>query len=132
MNDVQGVMHVNTPFLAEAIERLVQRLVEGLKPEKIILFGSYAHGEPTEESDLDVMIIVPESHEPAYRRGQKAYRCVGAIGISKDLLVLTQAEFDAQADVATSLARRARDEGIVLYARGKTGRSTKVADQKPA
>lgn len=132
MNDVQGEMHVNTPFLAEAIERLVQRLVEGLKPEKIILFGSYAHGEPTEESDLDVMIIVPESHEPAYRRGQKAYRCVGAIGISKDLLVLTQAEFDAQADVATSLARRARDEGIVLYARGKTGRSTKVADQKPA
>lgn len=132
MNDVQGEMRVNTPFLAEAIERLVQRLVEGLKPEKIILFGSYAHGEPTGESDLDVMIIVPESHEPAYRRGQKAYRCVGAIGISKDLLVLTQAEFDAQADVATSLARRARDEGIILYARGKTGRGTKVADQKPA
>ena len=51
------------------LEEIVRRLVEGLQPEQIILFGSYAYGQPTEGSDLDIMIIVSESSEPAHRRG---------------------------------------------------------------
>ena len=42
------------------IELLKQEIVKRLKPlspEKIILFGSYAYGTPTEDSDLDIMII---------------------------------------------------------------------------
>jgi len=45
----------------ETLEEIIQRLVEGLQPEQIILFGSYAYGQPTEGSDLDIMIIVSES-----------------------------------------------------------------------
>jgi uncharacterized protein len=112
-------MTMDAPLLEATIDQLVHRLVTGLAPEKIILFGSYAQGQPTNDSDLDIMIIVPTSDEPAYRRGQKAYKHVGSIGMSKDLLVLTQAEFDTQSQVATSLARRVQKEGIVLYERGK-------------
>lgn len=100
---------------SEILDELVCRLVEGLQPEKIILFGSRAYGHPMSESDLDILIVVPESSEPPHHRDQKAYKCVGAIGVSKDLLVLTREEFDAQARVVTSLARRAQEEGIVLY-----------------
>jgi len=64
----------------ELLEEVIRRLVEGLQPDQIILFGSYAYGQPTEGSDLDLMIIVSESSEPAHRRDQKAYGCVGAIG----------------------------------------------------
>ncbi len=84
------------------------------------------------DSDLDVVIIVSESNEPPYRRGQRAYKHVGAIGIAKDLLVLTQEEFETQGRVPTSLARRVREEGLVLYERGKTKGSLEMVGQEPA
>jgi predicted nucleotidyltransferase len=116
----------------ELLEEVVRRLVEGLQPDQIILFGSYAYGQPTEGSDLDLMIIVSESSEPAHRREQKAYACVGAIGVSKDLLVLTREEFEEQAQVVTSLARRVKEKGTVLYERSKARRDSEVADKEPA
>lgn len=39
------------------IKRIVERLVAGYAPEKIILFGSYAYGEPHADSDIDLLII---------------------------------------------------------------------------
>jgi predicted nucleotidyltransferase len=116
----------------ELLEEVVRRLVEGLQPDQIILFGSYAYGQPTEGSDLDLMIIVSESSEPAHRREQKAYACVGAIGVSKDLLVLTREEFEEQAQVVTSLARSVKEKGTVLYERSKARRDSEVADKEPA
>lgn len=107
-------------MVKRALDKLVQRLVEGLEPEQIILYGSRAYGHPTAESDLDLLIIVPTSSKPAHRRDQMAYKCAGAIGVSKDLMVLTREEFEAQARVFTSVARRAKEEGIVLYERGNT------------
>jgi uncharacterized protein len=105
--------------LKEVLEQIVRRLEEAFDPERIILFGSYAYGEPSRESDIDLLIVVPESTEPAYRRAQKAYECVGAVGFSKDLVVLTRQEFETQAEVSTSLARRAMEEGEVCYERSK-------------
>ena len=108
---------MKTDNLREVLEQIVRRLEEGLHPEQIILFGSYAYGEPGEGSDVDLLIVVSDSAEPAHRRAQEAYRCVGAVGVPKDLMVLTREEFEKQARVATSLARRAREKGKVLYER---------------
>ena len=114
------------------LEKIVWRLVEGLQPEQIILFGSYAYGQPTEGSDLDIMVIVSKSTDPPHRRAQKAYACVGAVGVPKDLLVLTREEFEKQARVVTSLARRVKEKGEVLYERGETHRNSEVADKGSA
>jgi len=116
----------------ELIEEIVRRLVEGLQVEQIILFGSHACGQPTKGSDLDLMIIVSESNEPSHRRAQKAYRCVGAVGIPKDLLVLTRAEFERQVRVVTSLARRVKETGKVLYERREAHRGAELAHKEPA
>ena len=40
--------------VSEALPAVVQRLVAALQPEKIILFGSYAYGKPTPDSDVDL------------------------------------------------------------------------------
>ena len=112
-------MSAKTEQLQDILEQIVKRLREGLRPERIILFGSYAYGRPTEGSDIDLLIVVPDSTEPAYRRAQEAYRCVGAVGVSKDLVVLTREEFETQARVSTSLPYRALHEGEVLYERSK-------------
>jgi predicted nucleotidyltransferase len=117
---------------AEVLREIVRRLVQGLQPEHIILFGSHAYGEPTQASDLDIMIIVSESSEPAHRREQKAYACVGAVGVSKDLLVLTREEFEEQSQVVTSLARRVKEKGTVLYERSQASRDSQMADKGSA
>jgi predicted nucleotidyltransferase len=46
-----------------AIRRFARRIAERFKPEKIILFGSYAYGTPHEESDVDLMVIMPARNE---------------------------------------------------------------------
>jgi predicted nucleotidyltransferase len=41
----------------QEIERLVKRIAEGYQPAKVILFGSHAWGQPTEDSDIDLLIL---------------------------------------------------------------------------
>jgi len=48
----------------ELIDYVVKKIVQGIQPEKIILFGSYARGDFNQESDLD-LFIVKESEEPS-------------------------------------------------------------------
>ena len=46
------------PVTEEALEAIVHRLVTGLHPHKIVLFGSYGDGTPTADSDVDLLVIV--------------------------------------------------------------------------
>jgi uncharacterized protein len=41
------------------IQSLSQQIVDQFEPERIILFGSYAYGQPTEHSDVDLLVILP-------------------------------------------------------------------------
>lgn len=103
------------PLSAELLDRIERRLVAALKPEQIILFGSYAYGEPTEDSDIDLLVIVSRSDEPRYRRARPAYKALRGIGIPKDILVMTRAEVDRKASVPSSLVSQALRSGKVLY-----------------
>jgi predicted nucleotidyltransferase len=118
----------------DALQIVVERLVIGLSPERIILFGSRAEGIADDHSDVDLLVIVSDSTQPPHRRAQEAYRCVGAVGLPKDLLVLTREEFGRQSQIASSLARRVKATGKVLYEceRAEAHRSTAVAHQEPA
>ena len=46
------------PPVAETLPRAVKKIVRELRPEKIILFGSYAQGNPTPDSDVDLLVIM--------------------------------------------------------------------------
>lgn len=49
----------NIPF--KAIKRFARQIAERFHPEKIILFGSYAYGKPHNESDVDLLVVMPAS-----------------------------------------------------------------------
>jgi uncharacterized protein len=49
------------------IEAFSQQIVEKFKPERIILFGSYAYGQPTEDSDVDLLVIMPFEEMPVQK-----------------------------------------------------------------
>jgi uncharacterized protein len=46
-----------------AIRRLAQEIAERFQPERIILFGSYAYGQPHRDSDVDLLVVMPASNE---------------------------------------------------------------------
>ena len=57
------------------IQRYCDAIAAAFKPRRIILFGSYAYGTPTEDSDVDVLVVMPKSqhlgHRPALRIREK-------------------------------------------------------------
>lgn len=99
----------------DLLDRITQKLVIALNPEQIILFGSYAYGDPTEDSDVDLLVIVSQSDEPRYRRARQAYKVLRGIGIPKDILVMTRAEVERKANVPSSLINQVLSQGKVLY-----------------
>ncbi len=52
------VQPVGFPPVSKTLPKAVKRIVDELKPEKIILFGSYAYGNPTPDSDVDLLVIM--------------------------------------------------------------------------
>lgn len=99
------------------LEEMTRRLVEAFDPDRIILFGSHAWGRPDDDSDVDLLVIVPESELPPSRRAQKAHGCLSGLGVPKDVLVKTRAEVDRLRHVHTSLVCRILEEGKLLYER---------------
>ena len=97
------------------IETITKNLVERFHPEKIILFGSYAWGDPDESSDIDLMVIIPDSSISPARRSQLAHKCLRDIGIAKDIIVKTRKEFDKYSNVHASLECEVMERGRVLY-----------------
>jgi predicted nucleotidyltransferase len=97
------------------LRQIVNRIVSQLsQPARIILFGSYARNEATEESDLDLLIIEPSLPDKAaeYLRLKQA---VGRIGVGVDLLLFSAQEFERRSQVPGTLHYWARKEGRVLH-----------------
>ena len=102
---------LDTDLLAE----MTRRLVGEFHPEQIILFGSHARGTPTDDSDIDLFVIVPESDGTPHQRAIRAYRTLRDVEEPKDILVRTRAEADKYRYVYASLACQIFEQGVVLY-----------------
>jgi predicted nucleotidyltransferase len=100
---------------AGLLEKVVDRLKAEFQPEQIFLFGSHAWGTPHEDSDVDLMVIVPESGERAIRRMQRAHHCLGDLDMSKDVFVQTRQEFDRYKDLRASIQHEILQRGRKLY-----------------
>jgi len=101
----------------ETIEEVKNRLVKAYNPIAIYLFGSYAWGSPTEDSDLDILIVVDKSDEKSYKRPLQGYDVLYGMDISKDIIVYTKEEFENKSNNITTLIYKIKKEGKVLYAR---------------
>jgi len=95
------------------IQVVVDKLVAALQPEKIILFGSYAYGEPNEDSDIDLLVIKdnPEKKSRA-KRGVEAQKAIGWREISVDVLVRTEEELER---MNNPFIEEILGKGVVLY-----------------
>ncbi len=97
------------------LQEMTRRLVAELQPRQIYLFGSHAWGQPNEDSDVDLFVIVPESDQTRMERELYARRCLRDLHIAKDILVETQAEVDKASRVYASLEAEILERGVRLY-----------------
>jgi predicted nucleotidyltransferase len=97
---------------AELLDDVTHRIVSAIHPEQIVLFGSHVWGQPTEDSDVDLLIVLDHFTQPAYRHARDVYRSLRGVQVPVEVLVLTH---DQATRAPTSLERKILTEGRVLH-----------------
>jgi uncharacterized protein len=120
-----------------AIRRLARRIAERFQPEKIILFGSYAYGRPHEESDVDLLVIMPASD--AINQAIRISLAFDRL-FALDLIVRTPNQVKRGLREVDWFLREVMEKGRVLYdapdgsvgsqSRGRLGRGTRARRPK--
>lgn len=102
------------PIPFERIKSIAKQIGEQFNPEKVVLFGSYAWGTPTEDSDLDLLVIMPvaEGH-PVKIAGKIRYTLPRDIAI--DVLVRDPAFVDYRVKHLDGFISHIMKEGQVLW-----------------
>jgi len=98
------------------LETLIKILVEQVQPEKVVLFGSYADGTATPESDIDLLVIL-ESDLRRDHRQEAISQALRPRRVPIDILAYTPAEVQRCMQMPTSFVRHILTTGKVLYDR---------------
>jgi predicted nucleotidyltransferase len=93
---------------------IVRRIVDGFHPERIILFGSRARGDAAPDSDADLLVVM-RVRGSRRRQAARLDAALAGVGLPKDIIVVTPAEFDRQKHVVGGIVHPAVQEGRVLY-----------------
>ena len=96
------------------IDTIVHKIVTSSRPEKVILFGSHAYGQPNADSDIDLLVIT-ESDLPRYQRVRDLKKSLRGSKEAVDLLVYTPLEIEKWKDVKTAFITTVMEKGVVLY-----------------
>jgi predicted nucleotidyltransferase len=100
----------------EFLEELVNKIVQAVSPERVILFGSYAYGEPTPDSDLDLLVIAQTNDAPLIRRVNLRRALMDRNRkIPLELLVLTPEELFMGLESGDPFLMEIVNKGSVLY-----------------
>jgi len=94
------------------IRRYARQIAERFQPDKIILFGSYAYGQPHEDSDVDLLVIMP-----ARNQLDQAFKIRWQLPapFAMDLLVRTPKEMKWRLEEGESFLTEITSKGKVLY-----------------
>ena len=98
----------------QLLQELVRRIVTAVHPLRIILFGSAARGEMGPDSDLDVLVVMPDG---VHRRqtAQQIRRHLMGIGFAKDIVVVTESDITEYGANPYLIIKPAMAEGRELY-----------------
>ncbi len=98
------------------IQDITKKIVKEYSPKRIILFGSYAYGEPTEDSDIDLLVI-KNTNETPMQRWIRLRRLLMTpdVMISITPFVYTEKELDERVRIKDFFIKEILKKGVVLY-----------------
>jgi uncharacterized protein len=91
------------------------RSISAARPDRIILFGSAARGAMTKDSDIDLLIVAPNSRNPR-QESILIRRALGDVGYPVDVIVMAAERFEETKNVIGGIAYTASRHGRILYA----------------
>lgn len=97
----------------QKVYELCDQVVQHFHPQKVILFGSYAYGTPTEDSDVDMLVIIPFE-------GRSAKKAVEILLVTNprfpiDLLVRTPDQIKTRLELGDFFIKEITQKGRILY-----------------
>jgi predicted nucleotidyltransferase len=95
---------------------MVERIARDFHPLRIILFGSQARGDAGPDSDIDLLVVLPEVADKR-QAAISMRRALAGFPVSKDIVVTTPAEIARRGDLVGTVLRPALREGRILYER---------------
>ena len=108
---------VGTQETRKIIGDILQKLVAEYAPQRVILFGSYAYGNPRSDSDIDLLII-KETSDRFIDRWVTVRRILSdpERTVSLETLVLTPQEVERRLAIGDQFLAEILDKGEILYA----------------
>ena len=107
-------------MIEELLPVILERIVDAVRPEMVVLFGSHAKGRAEAGSDIDLLVVEREPFGKQRSRLKeigKLERSLGKILLPMDVLVYSMEEIERWRQVPTHVVAHALAEGRVLYAR---------------
>ncbi|MDO8656023.1 MAG: nucleotidyltransferase domain-containing protein [Nanoarchaeota archaeon] len=108
-------------MLTELIKNEIIENLASIDPEKVILFGSYAYGQPTPDSDIDLYIVtkddyIPRSFEENLQIKKRVYMALNSFRkkYASDILVHTSATHQKFIELGSSFSKEIMQKGISL------------------
>ena len=96
------------------IDRLVGEVVKRVNPLRIVLFGSASRDEAGEQSDIDLLVVMPDGVHRR-RTAQKLYREIKGLRVPFDIVVATVQDLEKHKDNDGLIYKNALKEGIEVY-----------------
>jgi len=98
------------------IDEIVRRLLRASSPDRIVLFGSTVAGEPSDDSDIDLLVLMPSISDPR-KESVRLRRALGDLNRPIDVIPLETQRFEEEKDVVGGVAYPADKYGKVIYER---------------
>jgi uncharacterized protein len=114
--NIEGGLFSSTMITQRQIETYAAEVAKEFRPLKIVLFGSYAYGNPTEDSDVDLMVIMPKD-DSGLRNRERAVAIRSAIPkpFPLDLLVRDPEDIAWRLEEGDCFLQDVFSKGRVLY-----------------
>lgn len=97
----------------DLIESVIRQIVEQFRPQKVILFGSYAYGRPTSDSDVDLLVIMETDLRPVEQAVEIRRRVDFPFPV--DLLVRTPRQVQERLAMGDPFWKEVLSRGKVCY-----------------
>jgi len=113
---MQNHMEADSFVTRKFLRAITRTIVDAVHPEKVILFGSYAYGKPTVDSDIDLLVVMRSRKQPVERA-----RAISELFLDRhfgmDVLVRTPAELKERLRIGDYFFQEITQKGKVLYER---------------
>jgi len=96
------------------LDEIVRKILEVSEAKRVVLFGSAARGAMGPDSDLDILVVIPDGGHRR-RTSQTIYRNLAGLGLSKDIVVVTESDVREHGANPSLVIYPALREGKELY-----------------